>query len=101
LFSLTSSQILGILKMKGVFQYQAHMNKQPARPFTPLNEFPRHRSNQLHSPVVANPHSATMQYIQEQTHTTNTPSRIKTPLMPPLGSSAYDVFELRDIILGE
>lgn len=81
-------------------QYQAHQVLLPPRPRTPLNEFPRQRSNQLHSPVVANPHSAHMQYIQEQTHTTNTPSRIKTPLMPPLGSSSYDAFELRDKILG-
>ena len=81
-------------------QFMAQQDRNPPRPATPLNEFPRHRSNQLHSPV-SNPHSAHLQYIQEQTHTTNTPSRIKTPLMPPLGSSSYDAFELRDRILGE
>lgn len=80
-------------------QYQAHQDLNPPRPSTPLNEFPRQRSNQLHSPV-SNPHSAHMQYIQEQTDTTNTPSRIKTPLLPPFGSSSYDAFELRDKILG-
>nr|KAG5711364.1 hypothetical protein BaRGS_006061 [Batillaria attramentaria] len=80
-------------------QFQAVQDQSPPRPVTPLNEFPRQRSNQLHSPV-SNPHSAHMQYIQEQTHTTNTPSRIKTPLLPPFGSSVYDAFELRDKILG-
>ena len=78
----------------------AHQDQSPPKPVTELNEFPRHRSNQLHSPV-SNPHSAHMQYIQEQTHTTNTPSRIKTPLMPPFGSSSFDAFELRDKILGK
>lgn len=80
-------------------QFQADQAQNPPPPSVQLNEFPRQRSNQLHSPV-SNPHSAHMQYIQEQTHTTNTPSRIKTPLLPPLGSSAYDAFELRDKILG-
>ena len=70
------------------------------RPATPLNEFPRVRGYQLHS-SVANPQSAHVQYIQEQTHTANTPSRIKTPLLPPLGASSLDSFELRDRILGD
>lgn len=74
--------------------------KEPPKPVVSVNEFPRRRSNQLHSPV-SNPHSAHMQYIQEQTYTTNTPSRIKTPLMPPLEASSYDAIELRDRILGE
>ncbi|XP_076448469.1 uncharacterized protein LOC143285132 [Babylonia areolata] len=80
-------------------QFQAHRDQNPPRPATPLNEFPRHRSNQPHSPV-SNPQSAHLQYIQEQTHTTNTPTRIKTPLMPPLGSSSFDALELRDRIVG-
>ncbi|KAK7102451.1 uncharacterized protein [Littorina saxatilis] len=81
-------------------QFMAHQDRNPPRPLTPLNEFPRCRSNQLHSPVVSNPHTAHMQYIQEQTHTTNTPMRIKTPLMPPFESSSFDAMELRDRILG-
>lgn len=80
-------------------QFLALQGHNPPRPLTPLNEFPRQRSNQLHSPV-SNPHSAHMQYIQEQTYTTNTPSRIKTPLIPPLDASSYDAFELRDKIIG-
>lgn len=80
-----------------------YKNSQPfheKRPLTPLNEFPRVRGNQLHS-AVPNPHSANMQYIQSQTHTTNTPSRIKTPLMPPLGSSALDSDILKDRVIGK
>ncbi|KAL8559164.1 hypothetical protein ACOMHN_048411 [Nucella lapillus] len=80
-------------------QYLAFQDQSPPQPATPSNPFPRHRSNQLSSPV-SNPHSAHMQYIQEQTQTTNTPSRIKTPLLPPLGSSSFDAFELRDRIVG-
>ncbi|KAJ8302188.1 hypothetical protein KUTeg_021175 [Tegillarca granosa] len=48
---------------------------------------------------VPNPHSAHVQYIQTQTHTTNTPSRIKTPLLPPLGSSQLDADVLRDRVV--
>ena len=70
-----------------------------SRPSTPLNEFPRVRGNQLHS-SVPNPHSAHVQYIQSQTHTTNTPSRIKTPLMPPLEASCLDSDVLRDRVIG-
>jgi Leucine-rich repeat (LRR) protein len=64
-----------------------------------FNQFPRVRGNQVASAVV-NPHSAQAQYIQTQTHTTNTPSRIKTPLLPPLGSSQLDALDLRDRIVG-
>jgi Leucine-rich repeat (LRR) protein len=70
------------------------------RPLTPLNEFPRIRGNQLHS-AVPNPQSANMQYIQSQTHTTNTPSRIKTPLLPPLGASSLDSDVLKDKVIGQ
>lgn len=68
-------------------------------PCTNLNEFTRVRGNQLPS-SVPNPHSAHVQYIQTQTHTTNTPSRIKTPLLPPLGASDLDADVLRDKIIG-
>ncbi|XP_033746197.1 uncharacterized protein LOC117331551 [Pecten maximus] len=64
-----------------------------------LNEFVRVRGNQLPS-SVPNPHSAHVQYIQNQTHTTNTPSRIKSPLLPPLGASELDADVLRDKIIG-
>lgn len=67
---------------------------------SPFNEFIRVRGNQLHS-SVSNLHSAQAQYIQAQTATTNTPSRIKTPLLPPLGSSKLDAVDLRDRIVGK
>ncbi|KAK3101046.1 hypothetical protein FSP39_000557 [Pinctada imbricata] len=76
-----------------------HKGTVTTRPSTPLNEFPRVRGNQLHS-SVPNPHSAHVQYIQSQTHTTNTPSRIKTPLMPPLEASVLDPDVLRDRVVG-
>lgn len=68
-------------------------------PSNNLNEFVRVRGNQLPS-SVPNPHSAHVQYIQTQTHTTNTPSRIKSPLLPPLGASDLDADVLRDKIIG-
>ncbi|XP_061178913.1 uncharacterized protein LOC133187526 [Saccostrea echinata] len=84
------------------FLRKLYKNSKPLhekRPLTPLNEFPRVRGNQLHS-AVPNPHSANMQYIQSQTHTTNTPSRIKTPLLPPLGASSLESDVLKDKVIG-
>ena len=63
------------------------------------NVFPRVRGNHLQS-SVSNPHSAQVQYIQTQTHTTNTPSRVKTPLLPPTDASSLDADVLRDRIIG-
>ncbi|XP_052779943.1 uncharacterized protein LOC128217103 [Mya arenaria] len=63
------------------------------------NMFPRVRGNHLHS-SVPNPQSAQVQYIQAQTHTANTSSRIKSPLLPPRGASDLEAFMLRDRILG-
>lgn len=62
--------------------------------------FPRVRGDHLLASVV-NPHSAQMQYIQSQTHTSNTRSRIKTPLLPPADGSKLEAFVLRDKILGK
>lgn len=64
------------------------------------NVFPRVRGNHLQT-SVPNPHSAQVQYIQSQTHTANTSSRIKTPLLPPPGASSLDANELKDKILGK
>ena len=64
-----------------------------------VNVFPRVRGNQLQY-AVPNPQSALVEYIQTQTNTTNTPSRIKTPLLPPLDASSLDVHDLRDKLLG-
>lgn len=80
-------------------QWKVSTNYKPALPKT-VNEFPRQRGNQLNS-SVSNPHSAHAQYIQSQTHTTNTPSRIKTPLLPPLDASQLQSDDLRDKIVGE
>ncbi|KAL3852157.1 hypothetical protein ACJMK2_015835 [Sinanodonta woodiana] len=68
-------------------------------PASLLNVFPRVRGNQLQT-SVPNPHSAQVQYIQSQTHTMNTASRIKTPLLPPPGATLLEADELTDRILG-
>ncbi|CAH1777245.1 unnamed protein product [Owenia fusiformis] len=65
-----------------------------------VNVFKRVRGNQLLSSTVPNPQSAQTQYIQQQTYTSNTVIKIKTPLLPPLGSSQYQAYELRDKIVG-
>lgn len=69
-------------------------------PSSSHNVFPRVRGNHLHT-SVPNPHSAQVQYIQSQTHTANTSSRFKTPLLPPQGATALDANELKDKILGD
>lgn len=65
-----------------------------------VNVFPRVRGNQLpySSP---NLQSAIAEYIQTQTDTANTASRVKTPLLPPVEASKLDVLELRDKLLGK
>ena len=64
-----------------------------------FNVFPRVRGNQLQR-SVSNLHSAEAQYIQTQTDTSSPHSRIKTPLMPPFGSTRRDASNLRDSIVG-
>lgn len=90
-----SSAIIQYLRKK----YKTLTLTQEKLPLSNLNEFPRMRGNKLLS-TVPNPQSAHVQYIQSQTHTTNTSSRIKTPLLPPLGASALDVDVLKDRIIG-
>ncbi|GFR76881.1 plant intracellular Ras-group-related LRR protein 1 [Elysia marginata] len=65
----------------------------------PLLVFPRHCANKL-EPSVSNPHSAQIQYIQEQTHTAHTTNRIKAPLLPPPDATMLTPFQLRDRIIG-
>ena len=65
-----------------------------------VNVFPRVRGNQLQF-SVPNPQSAMVEYIQTQTNTTNTPSRIKTPLLLPLDATNLEGDDLRDRILGK
>ncbi|XP_038061328.1 uncharacterized protein LOC119732034 [Patiria miniata] len=63
------------------------------------NVFKRTRGDVLQS-AVSNPHSARAQYLQQQTETTNTTSRIRTPLRPPLNATTLEADELRDKIVG-
>ncbi|XP_050413834.1 uncharacterized protein LOC126828227 [Patella vulgata] len=64
-----------------------------------VNIFPRVRGNQCQS-IDKNNHSVHSQYIQVQTDTTNTPVRIKTPLLPPLNATKLDPDQLGDKIIG-
>ncbi|CAN7989114.1 unnamed protein product [Ixodes hexagonus] len=63
------------------------------------NKFPRVRGNQV-ATSVPNLHSAQAQYLQIQTDTVNTASRIKTPLLPPIGATKLDPSVLTDRITG-
>nr|XP_006823529.1 PREDICTED: uncharacterized protein LOC100377592 [Saccoglossus kowalevskii] len=79
-------------------QRQVH-NGYTTRTFENQNFFKRVRGNVLQSAVL-NPHSARAQYLQEQTHTLNTTSRMRTPLRPPLGATTLEADELMDKIVG-
>lgn len=79
--------------------YNLSGSRSEVLPASSDNIFPRVRGNHLQSSVL-NPHSAQVQYIQSQTHTTNTPSRVKTPLLPPPDASSLDADVLRDRIIG-
>ena len=65
------------------------------------NVFPRVRGNQSLYSSTEPPRSPLVQYMQAQTDTSNTPSRVKTPLLPPIGASAFDSHALQDKIVGE
>ncbi|BFZ10727.1 hypothetical protein BsWGS_13766 [Bradybaena similaris] len=80
-------------------QYQASCGAMPVCPIVPLNSFPRCYGNKSEA-SVSNPHSAQIQYIQEQTNTTHTTNRVKAPLLPPLDSTTLSPFQLRDRIIG-
>ena len=80
--------------------YNLSGSRSEVLPMSGENIFPRVRGNHLQSSVL-NPHSAQVQYIQSQTHTTNTPSRVKTPLLPPPDASSLDADVLRDRIIGK
>lgn len=73
--------------------------KEDSVPFKADHRFSRQRWNQLPT-NVPNPHSPQMKYIQMQTHTTNVPSRLKTPLLLPLGSTKLEPQEVSDRISG-
>ncbi|KAK2182546.1 hypothetical protein NP493_349g02002 [Ridgeia piscesae] len=63
------------------------------------NVFPRVRGNQSLYSAMEPPRSPLVQYMQAQTDTSNTPSRVKTPLLPPIDASADDAHVLRDKIV--
>jgi hypothetical protein len=65
-----------------------------------INVFPRVRGNQLQY-TSPNAQSAIAEFIETQTQTPHTVSRVKTPLMPPVDASKLDVLELRDKITGK
>lgn len=73
--------------------------KEDSIPFEADRRFQRQRWNQLRT-NVPNPHSPQMKYIQMQTHTTNVPSRLKTPLLLPNGSTKLDLQNVSDRISG-
>lgn len=79
--------------------YNLHTQCSEQLPSSNHNVFARVRGNHLLT-SVPNPHSAQVEYIQCQTHTANTSSRIKTPLLPPQGASTLDANDLKDKILG-
>lgn len=64
-----------------------------------FNVFPRVRGNTLHS-SVPEPDSVRTQYIQTETETLHTTSRIKTPLRPREDATCLPFGELRDKIAG-
>ena len=86
--------------MRTRYRYQQNGTLKPEKPVRQINVFPRVRGNQLMA-SVSNLHSAQAQYIQAQTSTSNTPWRVKTPLMPPHDASQLDTNDVRDRILGE
>ncbi|XP_078596342.1 uncharacterized protein LOC144873163 [Branchiostoma floridae x Branchiostoma japonicum] len=64
-----------------------------------FNTFKRKRGHVLHA-SVQNPHCARSLYAQEQTHTTNTTSRNRTPLRPPPHGTKLHADTLMDRVLG-
>ena len=50
---------------------------------------------------MPNVHSAEAAYKQAQRNTINTSSKLKTPLLPPLGGTVLDPYDLRNRIVGE
>ncbi|KAH9505046.1 hypothetical protein Btru_061501 [Bulinus truncatus] len=80
-------------------QFATHCAEFPKCPAPPLNQFPRCCSNKL-EPSVSNPHSAQIQYIQQQTNTFHTTNRIKAPLLPPFDATSLNPFQLQDRVIG-
>lgn len=65
-----------------------------------INIFPRIRGNVVQT-SIPNPDSARAQYVQIQTETMNTASRIRTPLLPPYDATQLHPDELKDRIIGK
>ncbi|GFY57586.1 uncharacterized protein TNIN_139951 [Trichonephila inaurata madagascariensis] len=64
-----------------------------------LNIFPRVRANVIQT-AKPNSDSVRAQYVQIQTATLNTASRIRTPLLPPYDATQLHPDELRDKVIG-
>ncbi|KFM77246.1 p53-induced protein with a death, partial [Stegodyphus mimosarum] len=64
-----------------------------------VNIFPRVRGNVVQT-AVPNSDSALAQYVQIQTETMNTASRIRTPLLPPYDATQLHPDELKDKVIG-
>ncbi|XP_054718056.1 uncharacterized protein LOC129227505 [Uloborus diversus] len=64
-----------------------------------INVFPRVHGNVVQT-SIPNADSARAQYVQAQTETMNTASRIRTPLLPPYDATQLHPGELRDRIIG-
>lgn len=75
------------------------IHEKPTLRAVECNQFPRVRGN-LVATSVPNLHSAHAQYLQIQTDTVNTASRIKTPLLPPIGATKLEPNILTDRITG-
>lgn len=76
-----------------------YIQEKPTLRAVERNQFPRVRGN-LVATSVPNLHSAQAQYLQIQTDTVNTASRIKTPLLPPIGATKLEPNILTDRITG-
>lgn len=76
-----------------------YIQEKPTLRAVECNQFPRVRGN-LVATSVPNLHSAHAQYLQIQTDTVNTASRIKTPLLPPIGATKLEPNILTDRITG-
>ncbi|CAE1328774.1 unnamed protein product [Acanthosepion pharaonis] len=94
-----SGRLHGSKPLLDYIQKKYRSVKEDSVPFKADHRFSRQRWNQLPT-NVPNPHSPQMKYIQMQTHTTNVPSRLKTPLLLPLGSTKLEPQEVSDRISG-
>lgn len=82
--------------------YLRNLNNNGSPPSPKICEltFPRVRGGQMQSSVFL-PESAMSQYIEIQAKSSNSPSCVKLPLLPPLGSTTLSMDQLRDRVIGK